>query len=333
MTRRNSREALDRQLSSQALYAAETGINDAISKINEQLGTAGVGLQSQETCSDTGKYTKNGGVVDNDNQIKYTCLTVNPAPSDAQFSDVSDPKVMRLETDEPMNTIEISWKRSADTRTTATSLSACRGANKNAASWNVNTCPFGLLRADILPIVSLTGEEYRSAEIAARSTMTLFGYPQNSPTIPSVPYNGGVNIYGGTAQQGVSPNAGCTLNGVCTIKITGVNSKVAYIKVSARYVASDITVKAFQTSTSTTSMPFKGTQVVIDVTGKARDVLRRVQVRRSLSGMTTRNEASTTGFTDFALRSGGPICKRFAVAPPPADVMKHETPSVACDVD
>jgi len=52
---------------------------------------------------------------------------------------------------------------------------------------------------------------------------------------------------------------------------------------------------------------FTGAQVLIDVTGKAQDVLRRVQVRVPATG-TSANLTS-----DYAMQSTDSICKRFDI--------------------
>ena len=62
-------------------------------------------------------------------------------------------------------------------------------------------------------------------------------------------------------------------------------------------------------------MKFKGAQVVIDSTGRANDVLRRVQVRIT-GGTTTFSYGDNTGnYPDNVLESADSICKRLSVAP------------------
>ena len=60
--------------------------------------------------------------------------------------------------------------------------------------------------------------------------------------------------------------------------------------------------------TTNKSLNFQGAQVMIDSTGKAQDVLRRIKVRKSLTDYTASN-AIPLG----ALDSSAAICKQFTV--------------------
>ena len=73
VSRRNARQALDRQLSSQAYYAAESGINDVVYDVSKKL-EAGQEISPQNNCS--GTYTKDGGKIKGIAGVKYTCLKV-----------------------------------------------------------------------------------------------------------------------------------------------------------------------------------------------------------------------------------------------------------------
>ena len=53
ISRRNQRQALDRQLSTQAFYAAETGVNDAANLIKTAV-QAGTVVAAKPDCTSTG---------------------------------------------------------------------------------------------------------------------------------------------------------------------------------------------------------------------------------------------------------------------------------------
>lgn len=58
---------------------------------------------------------------------------------------------------------------------------------------------------------------------------------------------------------------------------------------------------------------FENGQVLIDVTGKAQDVLRRIQVRMSVKGGSARTNYA--GFSDYAIQSADSVCKLYEVSP------------------
>src|SRR5665647_2919352 len=84
VTRRNQRNTLDSQLSTQAYYAAESGVNDAASDLQRKI-VAGAPLPSKTTCAMLeGSYdftTKNTLTTD----VSYTCLLIDPNPSSLNY--------------------------------------------------------------------------------------------------------------------------------------------------------------------------------------------------------------------------------------------------------
>src|SRR5260370_723625 len=85
------------------------------------------------------------------------------------------------------------------------------------------------------------------------------------------------------------------------MKLAGLSGNQYYIRVSA--VSQDVALSHGG------NIPFQEHLTVIDATGKAQDVLRRVQVYVPLNG-SSQNQVS-----DFALESTDSICKRFSVMP------------------
>mgnify|MGYP001111776165 CR=1 FL=1 len=318
ITRRNSREALDRQLSSQAFYAAETGVNDAMNKI-AKLIEAGQPVPKQTECNGS-QYTVNNGRVGNeDDGVAYSCLLVDPEPPFLSYDNITDSSVIiplnATEGNLEENTFE--WTPTANPANGA-SLSRCpkpKTASSNpwttlprAQAWAEN-CPFGILRIELLRVDQGTLSDPIEA---AKQSMVLFVYPSqgdvNNPR--AVAYDGGSvpgnNIFGSGASQGKVEMGSCN-DQVCKIKITGLNFANAYARVRTIYTnAENLQVHANGDNT------FSRSQVVIDSTGRAQDVLRRVQVRMSLIGGSSRTNRN--GFSDYALQTTDSICKRYEVS-------------------
>ena len=97
IARRNQRQSLDRQLSTQAFYAAETGVNDAANLVKSAAS-----VPAKTSCTDTG-----GGFysalpssnIDATNKVTYTCLMVNPAPGSLVYSNVGTSSIVAPLTD------------------------------------------------------------------------------------------------------------------------------------------------------------------------------------------------------------------------------------------
>jgi len=71
---REQRQSIDRQLSAQAFYAAETAINDVKDKITLQ---GSVPAKAHCTVADWG----NGIIDPAEPDVQYTCLLIDPAPT------------------------------------------------------------------------------------------------------------------------------------------------------------------------------------------------------------------------------------------------------------
>jgi len=76
---REQRQSLDRQLSSQAFYAAETAINDTYNKIIKDGSVAPI-----DSCDPSDLPNK--GIIDKDEpDVAFTCLRIDPSPSSLEF--------------------------------------------------------------------------------------------------------------------------------------------------------------------------------------------------------------------------------------------------------
>ncbi|MCA9327207.1 hypothetical protein KDA14_01640, partial [Candidatus Saccharibacteria bacterium] len=148
---RNRREVLDRQLSSQAFYAAESGVNDAITKIKADV-SSGTSPTKQTSCSgsDYPATTLNANPL-----VSYSCVLVNPvapnitgtASSDSSFIVPIVPSDQNGNNQNPAN-LTFTW-------------SAANGASKDKADCQLkgnfasntdptNLCGYALLRVDLL---------------------------------------------------------------------------------------------------------------------------------------------------------------------------------------
>lgn len=310
VSRRNSRQALDRQLSSQAYYAAESAVNDALYTIAKTMQTGGA-LQDKTSCDVTNDavYARNKGNIQNAPGVKYTCLKVKTKLNSLQYSKVSSPVIVPLDTADnaAIDTTTITWSRRA-AKPDSASLAQCRApgvtAHPDGGSW-ARECPFGILRVDIIPEdPSIIG----NFDNAAANTMTVFLYPAANGGVNQLPYySGSANAFGNTVTQGATLRANCNED-ECKVDVTGMNFASAYMRVQSLYVPA----QNLEIASSAPTRTFENGQVEIDATGKAQDVLRRINVRYPLIGS---SRDDVPNFTTNALQSADSICKYFSVAP------------------
>jgi len=107
------------------------------------------------------------------------------------------------------------------------------------------------------------------------------------------------NTNGAVARMRCATVTNCNVN--VTLPATTITNYA--LRMSALYV--DGTVDITASSASGTPIDLKNAQIQVDATGKAQDVLRRVQVRLPM------NRSGKT--PDYAIQSGSSICKRFSV--------------------
>lgn len=299
ISRRNQRQALDRQLSTQAFYAAETGINDARDLITAAT-LAGQNVPEKSDCSAGSGATAtfyaslspdlDGGTSD---EAEYTCVMVDPTPKDLLWSEVYSPSIVApiiSANGSNITSIRLVWE-STDT-TNPSPTNNCPTTTNNVFStngaWN---CGYGVLRMDLVP----TNGTFDVATLQNR-TMTSF----------LVPFRlGGVSSFAFTAGSANNRRGIACNNTNCTLTITGLTTNQYYMRVSSIYEPVSLVATAFDASGN--ALELQGAQAVIDATGKAQDVLRRVQVHVPLT------PSSQNRLSDYAIQSTDAVCKRFVV--------------------
>jgi Tfp pilus assembly protein PilX len=291
ISRRNQREALDRQLSTQAFYAAETGVNDAADLIKTRT-EGGQAITAKPNCASTGGgvYAGLSGAIDNPGGVAYTCLMVDPAPRTLLYSSVGTTSIVV-----PLNAasgtianLNLIWNSKNDS---TTPMTGCPGSATNVFSTTGNwNCGYGVLRVDLVPTTG--GLSHAGLQT---SLMTSF----------LVPTTGGTNgiTYGpGSGNNRVAVR--CT-NTNCNLSINGLSQSSYYARISSLY--RDVSLQISATNGGGTPVNLTGAQAVIDSTGKAQDVLRRIRVNVPLTA------SSRNLLSDYAIQSTDAICKRYVV--------------------
>jgi hypothetical protein len=296
ISRHELRQALDRNLSTQAYYAAETGVNDAINSMYTALaGDPAADLEKPTCAYPSGSIYGNssGQVLNAGADVKYSCLMVRtslPTIKKTVAADGTSETIPLRPVGGTLGTVRVKWMPATaaapfDTSNCPVAVPAVNRFPKNLpTTWR---CPYGVLRLDLLPVTNLKRASLEAAEKA------FFLYPVRS---------GAAETFGYATAAGSVVRMLCTATD-CTADITIPGGGDYAMRAMGVYQAGKLEISA---TSAGNPVLLQGAQAEIDVTGKAQDVLRRIQVRVSL--------APESNASNYAIESASSICKRFAYA-------------------
>jgi Tfp pilus assembly protein PilX len=329
LMRREQRQVLDRQLSTQAFYAAESGINDVAAKINS--------INNVTSCAGTGSN------LDTANNVGYTCVLVNKNPDSVVYDPVSTDTstIVRLQSESglPITRIDLSWEDDSNSGvgnkfvpTSNNDFLLPQAGVTDPETDNLTASDgTGILRATIMPVPN-TASTTQGALTAAAKTYVLYPRVDSSLASPNEfssadGVNENARFLDGKCNTGSTPY-------YCNARITnlgGTNSGVVYLRLKSIYKATAVTVKIYNGSPGTPTNIINA-QAVIDSTGRAADVLRRIQVRIPIKGSYL--------YPEFAIDSLDTICKITSfpqngatpiISMPQEDSSPYSTPQIFYD--
>lgn len=269
LARREQQSALDKQLSTQAYYAAETGINDTQKYLNDPNVIGTLGNLNTEQCL-TGPAISATNNLPGNSGASYTCVIANTRPQSLEYKGVpaDTSKVVNFQainsagTPVQLSSLKIEWESDGNSFPASKQFLP-------SSDWSSNGFR-SVIQFALTPYKASTANH--DSLVAATSTNYLF--PNNNPSNTiSYPSSGGIS------------NGGCDAN-KCTVIINNINSAPAdtdnyMIHFINMYRKSNITITG--TSTAGGAVNFDGGQAMIDVTGKSRNVLKRLRVRVPLT--------------------------------------------------
>lgn len=295
---REQRAALDRQLSTQAFYAAETAVNDAAELL------ANNNLQEKVDCE---VREIDGWAPDLGNEVEYTCVLIDPSPTSLEYDSINQdsPKALLLKgvdsDGDPVSidSINVYWQ--SDPYPESPTLTPG------------NDFPTSIGNAAPVLRVSLTRlDGSLSRQNLIENTMTFFLRPtSDSVGTTSTSFTAGSSEVAG---QGRVVPVECDLADddsprICAHQITnmGVAGEDGYLMtVRSIYHNSSLFIDG-QIDGSSDQLRFSEQQAIVDATGRANDVLRRIQVRLPLN--------NTYQWPGFAIEATSGICKPYSVYP------------------
>jgi Tfp pilus assembly protein PilV len=294
VTRRAQRNALDSQLSTQAFYAAESGVNDAMNILKAL--PAGTAPQPKSTCADTPTYQFDTlGQSNLGSGVSYSCVTIDPTPKSIPYKlGASSNAVIKLKTatGNPFQSLTFTWVPAPGQE--GQPLANCPGAVSQypvaagAGQWN---CKFAVLRTELTPTDA--GNLNRTSFMT--NTHVNFFEPLRA---------GGGSVGAGANAQTVGGLCQNAPVNTCKVTISGLSALTYYLRVGALYQPTTVSISA--TDSTGASVGLAEVQAQISSTGKAQDVLRRILVAVSLDGDADSSPSA-------AIISGDTVCKRFMV--------------------
>lgn len=318
---REQLQTLDRQLNTQALYAAESGANDAMAKIDSGSVPSNV---DYDKCQGPGSFVQAATITPAQqslgNNVSYSCLLVDPSPKELQFPGVNtqNSTITKINVKSgSIYKIEVLWDSNVKG---ATGLS-CPAAGSFPVTLGPG-CDVGMLRFEFVPFGA---GQNRTNLIQNRAIGFLKPSSSGSST-------GTMSQFTGNS-QGTPVLAHCDTAGVdadkhlCIFSITNVPTNVSYLMIRSIYRDTPVTIRAFNSGGQ--QLELVESQVEVDVTGRAGGVIKRIKQRRPIK------PSGNKGITpDFALQSTNTICKQFTYIPggtPSSITPPPSLPASFCD--
>lgn len=321
LARREQQTALDKQKATQANYAAESGINNAYKDIINTNPATGLKYINDSNASSTQCMTGPSGAagttkslpataltanqnINATNGVTYSCVLVELNTSSLQVDDLSpnSGRHMMFNTTTPLSSLKITWGSATGRTSFAPSLDPNSPNLPTLGNWPYPpVVEFSITPANGIPAVN-------PDQFLRDNTFTFYGYPATGSA------NGSINYTPGGAAQaaGSCPGTGAY---PCSVTLNNLGGQQYIIHFVDFYDTSNILITG--TSTTGGSTSFTG-EPIIDVTGKARDVLKRLRVRLFINGGSGSTPDDNAILPNGAVEAQN-LCKRIQAAPPTAD--------------
>lgn len=318
VTRQAQRRALDDHLSTQAFYAAESGINIASANLTNK--------------NDCGPRAGENFDVDAINNIAVTCLKINVEPESIEYKEVplesSGGTTGYISVPDASNSLRIRWTNAEgdsssnngpsniiDDQSTDSSPRLYR-AGSGSGEWSSNHV--GILKVDLVPIDNLPPQNtLGDRNYLVNNSYSFYLYPTRNPSTSSntsvSPGPNGPNGQGKVSVINCNSGSGgyrCAAN----VSLSGSHRSFYYRLTSVNSVVRP-NIGVENPAITGTFQTISDGQAIIDSTGRANDILRRIQVRVPI-GRSAENRinpgAAPIEFPSYALFAEN-VCKRYVI--------------------
>lgn len=342
LARREQQNSLDKQLAIQANYAAESGINDAIKDINTiDPNTGQAYINSTNANSANCMTTHNGlssnaasanSVINSSTGVSYTCLLVDLHPPQLQYTNVPASGISQTFNSVDGNgnpavlsSLTVNWSGSGYKALPPTCPYVSPKANDTclppSSQWENAGYP-PVLEVKLTEVgnngANLSDTDPNDVPVNRSSLLssmfTVYMYPSGS-------IGNSVQFETDSANQGKIVNANCSTVNSCNLTITGINgpqNEWYLINIIPIYDYGNLSISTDATSSGGTTADFADGEIQIDVTGQAKNVLKRLRVAVPVVCGDTSPEcavaSSSSTLPGYAIE-GNDICKQFSIYP------------------
>lgn len=291
---RVQREATDGDLSTQAYYAAESGVEEALLTLQNKLKTNSLTeMDFANTCT-TGAPQANGSL--------YTCQRVTHLTNQLSGVIERDGQPVQIDlSDIPFDHIVLSWNSQADCNNN--SSGGCSGVGTPTYSLPANfpgaSGALGINTWHNPAVPELTTVSFpvnRSSIRASDVTLTTSVIKPGSSTSTQAYTTSPVN---GDCSNPISATPGGPGSYNCQIELDSFGSGAHIIRLRARYAGMHYLMRFFDSANN--PIPVPDQFATIDVTAQSGDVFRRIVYKVRL--------VSGTANVDYAIYSDTNICK------------------------
>ncbi|MDQ5885879.1 MAG: hypothetical protein QG628_276 [Patescibacteria group bacterium] len=321
VARREQRQALDRQLSSQAFYAAESGINQAKNRINGTPDGGNIYSKYNSVPSDKPDCNTDPASAptpqfnyDLGNSVKYSCLLIDQTPEVLEWASIDPSKSTVVpvkafnSTGDPatFTELEFQWQNNDGSGDSFRDNSDF----PPFAEWDSGNNAAPVLRVDLTRIpdpISTMDRDY-----LLQNTATIFFRPSgNTASTDTVTFAGASDNNQGAIVKTRCDNNPIASEKKCKATVTGLNSHEYSMRVKTVYKNALVSMSG-QAINPVTGLPIPaeigGAQAEIDSTGKAADILKRIRVKIPYNN-------TKFNYPEGVTESGDVICKRLSVTP------------------
>ncbi|MEK7603234.1 MAG: hypothetical protein AAB459_03255 [Patescibacteria group bacterium] len=346
---RESKQALDRQLSTQAFYAAESGINDTVDYIRDKIrnnqpvtditdcstgttGTSAVNIANDQ-ANNLNLDSTFATLLNTQATSKYTCVLVSTSPNSLEYLQINSDNSSTVNDitftgANQATKLVIGWEHYLGGSVFRTGTDC--GKFPSASGWLAAP----LLKADV---TVLEGSNFTRSDLLARTASYYLDPCAGSGNTtenftPGINSNGNGKILSGVCQNSAPNTAEQPRKCNVTINFSaytppsgpiGGNVTNILVRIKPVYETARVSINALDGLNN--RLNIVGGQIVIDVTGKVNDVLKRTQVRVS----------NRTPYL-YAVESPSGVCKRFLAVEPPENSVNNSrfspNPSV-CNIN
>jgi len=298
LTINEQRESIDNDLTTRAYYAAESGVQDAITAISNITPTNP--LQYPTECAPEGSGVLSDAA--NGLDTEYTCQLIDLSPINYQAKlDKYKSEFFKLDGGGPnIDSVLVSWHINGhDDSGDVTRRSSFNLPSE--ADWTAGHFP-ALMRVQIVTVPTTV------ADTVNRDTIENFVVFLNPEDLATGSVSGIVNSAALDSKlvRVLCDNPASTADGeyICNYTLTGLadGTHDYYIRVQALYDSTSIQIVA---KSGGVAVELQNAQAIVDVTGRAADVFRRVEDRVNLS--------PDDLWPDYVIMTAEEICKNFTI--------------------